>query len=157
MQRLRSCFKGLFLTTEQDETLKDVLYRSVVTIFVFKKTARDDVGLNQDGAVDIETGEQTQVLGEAGLIGDRDWLDGEIGWIQKLRERKWSKVKPRFPALAMSGSWWLLPSLKEKIQWEEQFQGCFYAGVWVTCVKLEGEAETLLTPSAGLLTSLHAS
>lgn len=81
-------------------------------IFVFKKTTRDGVGLNQDGAVSVETGEQTQDLGEAGLIGGRDWLDGEIGWNEKLREKQWSKVKPRLPALAMSGNWWLLPSLR---------------------------------------------
>lgn len=81
-------------------------------IFVFKKTTRDGVGLNQDGAVSVETGEQTQDLEEAGLIGGRDWLDGEIGWMEKLRERPWSKVKPRLPALAISGNWWHLPSLR---------------------------------------------
>lgn len=32
-------------------------------MFVFEKTTRDDVGLNQDGAVDIETHKKTPRFG----------------------------------------------------------------------------------------------
>lgn len=54
-----------------------------MTVFVFEKTTKDDVGLNEDGAVDVETHKKTQDLEEAGLIGYRRWLDGdvEIGWM----------------------------------------------------------------------------